>query len=65
MNIQINGQQQASQAATLGALIADLGLEKKSLVVEYNGAIVKQEAWDATRLSDGDTLELLNFVGGG
>lgn len=65
MNIQINGQIESIQTTTIDELIDDLDLEKKSLVVEHNGTLIKQEKWNETQLHDGDVLELLNFVGGG
>jgi sulfur carrier protein len=65
MTIVINGERQETEAGNILELVTMLGLTPKSLVVEHNQQIVRQENWEATALSDGDVLELLNFVGGG
>ena len=56
-------------APAAGRGIAELVVHKRlvagSLVVELNQQIIKQEQWPFTSLKDGDSLELLNFVGGG
>lgn len=65
MHLVINGSEEQSDSATLADLIDRKGLRRDSLVVELNGAIVKQQQWAATTLQDGDRVELLNFVGGG
>ncbi len=65
MRLQINGKEAECSAATLGQLIVKLKLQPESLVVEHNARIIKQQEWEATPLQEGDTIELLNFVGGG
>ncbi len=50
---------------TIEDLVAAKGLAAASLVVEYNGRIVKQADWSQVQLKQGDVLELFNFVGGG
>jgi len=50
---------------TVGDLVAALGLEPRKLAVELNRAIVPKSAYGQTALSDGDTLEIVHFVGGG
>ncbi len=65
IEVRINGTDQKLQECTIEALVAEKGLGAASLVVEYNGRIVKQADWSKVMLSQGDVLELLNFVGGG
>ena len=65
MRLIINGGEEDCAAPNLDALVAAKGLPRASLVIELNGAIIKQENWQSTGLSDGDRVELLNFVGGG
>jgi len=33
--------------------------------VEYNGDILPKNAFDTTKINDGDNIEVLSFVGGG
>ncbi|MDQ1298435.1 MAG: sulfur carrier protein [Campylobacterota bacterium] len=66
MNIKVNGEnREFAEAITLQQLVWSLGLESKVMAAAVNMEIVKQDAWDQAVLSDGDTVELLDFVGGG
>ncbi len=65
MKLWINGKETECSAATLNQLIIELKLQPDSLVVEHNAQIIKQQEWEKKSLREGDTIELLNFVGGG
>lgn len=65
MDIHLNGKATQTQCRTLMELIENQGVETESLVVEHNLAVVRQVQWKETRIQDGDTIELLSFVGGG
>jgi sulfur carrier protein len=54
-----------AEGSTLQTVIAELGLDDKVMAAALNMEIVKQENWLTCKLSDGDKLELLDFVGGG
>ena len=51
--------------ATLLDLLAHLGLDPRTVVVELNREIVRRPRLGETSLADGDTVELVHFVGGG
>ncbi len=51
--------------ATVARLVDHLGLDRKMVVAEVNGALVKRQDFDAHPLRDGDKVELVRFVGGG
>ncbi len=68
MRLQINGKEMEEMdcgASTLAELVAELGLPPDSLIVEHNASIIRQQRWENTALQQDDTIELLNFVGGG
>jgi sulfur carrier protein len=65
IEVRINGTAEQLKECTIKSLVAGKGLDAASLVVEYNGRIVKQADWSTVTLEQGDVLELLNFVGGG
>ncbi len=66
MNVKVNGEiRSVEEGSTLGALIRSLGLEEKVMAAALNMEIVKQEKWDEAALHEGDSVELLDFVGGG
>ncbi|MDP1785644.1 MAG: sulfur carrier protein ThiS [Sulfuricurvum sp.] len=66
MEVKVNGEMRNFEdGTTLYDLIQSLGLEAKVMAAAVNMEIVKQDAWDKAVLNDGDTVELLDFVGGG
>ncbi len=66
MNITINGQpKQFSAALTVSALLETLQLDSKRVAIELNSKVLLLEQFDASRLQDGDVLEIVQFVGGG
>jgi sulfur carrier protein len=69
LTVILNGESRAfdglAQAASLEQLIGELGLKADRVAVEHNGAIVPRGVWGETRVSAGDRLEVVHFVGGG
>lgn len=66
MRIEINGEpREVPPDLTVLLLIESLGLSGKPVAVERNAAIVPRAAHGDTRLSEGDRLEVVQFVGGG
>jgi len=66
MNLTINGENRIlSPAATLSALLEQLGMKSDRVAIELNREIVPRDRWSETALQDGDRLEIVHFVGGG
>ena len=66
MKIILNGQpQECAESTRLKNIIDQFCQDTRFVIAEVNGAIVKNTQWPARTLSDGDTIELVNFVGGG
>jgi len=66
MRIKINGEErQIDDGLTLTALLESLQIRPGRVVVERNRDIVPRDSYDATAINDGDTLEIVHFVGGG
>ena len=64
--IVVNGEPRRVPApATLLDLLAHLDLDPRTVVVELNREIVRRPRLGETRLADGDSVELVHFVGGG
>ncbi|HEX5437917.1 MAG TPA: sulfur carrier protein ThiS [Gemmatimonadaceae bacterium] len=52
--------------STLGDLLRSLALDARLVVVEHNRVILRERAgYDTHVLAEGDTLEIVHFVGGG
>jgi sulfur carrier protein len=69
MKLLINGEERDFSDApvqfTLAALVERLGMKADRVAVELNRDIVPRDRWADTRLTDGDRLEIVHFVGGG
>ncbi len=66
MNIVVNGEpREVGEATTVTAFLEDLGFKPETTVVERNADILDRSAFGSTTLEEGDTLELVRFVGGG
>ena len=69
MKITINGQtKELPAAASLKDVISQFCKDERSsnrVISELNGSIIKCNQWQDTPVKDGDTIELVSFVGGG
>ena len=66
MKIKINGEEkEIGDGVTIATLLDQLQIRPARVVVERNRDIVSRDAYGATSLSEGDTLEIVHFVGGG
>ncbi|MDR1856940.1 MAG: sulfur carrier protein ThiS [Desulfovibrio sp.] len=66
MQVTVNGESLGlAEGTTLGQLLAQRDNEPRTVAVERNGAIVPRDAYGATAIMDGDTIEIVHFVGGG
>ncbi len=66
MTIRLNGDPyELAAPLTVAALLMALGIDARRVAVELNLVIVKRAAYDTTLIQAGDTMEIVNFVGGG
>lgn len=66
MQITVNGEHRGLSPDTcLQDLIAELQLQDKRLAIEVNREIVPRSEFAATRLNDGDVIEIVHAIGGG
>ena len=66
MRVKINGEdREVDDGLTLTALLEALQIRAGRVVVERNRNIVPRDSYSATLIDDGDTLEIVHFVGGG
>lgn len=66
MNVTINNQVRSLDTAmTLSALLDEMDLDIKRIAIEYNRDILTREQFPTITLQEGDTIEIVNFVGGG
>lgn len=65
MHIQVNGESRQVTATTLTGLVEELGLDPRKVAIERNLEIVPKSLHATTALTDGDRIEIVQFVGGG
>jgi thiamine biosynthesis protein ThiS len=66
MNVQINGEnKEIADGLSVGDLLEQLRIRAARVVIERNREIVSRDVYDDVFLAEGDTLEIVHFVGGG
>jgi sulfur carrier protein len=66
MRLTVNGEtREAPDEATLADLLASLEIDGRRVAVERNREIAPKSLWSQIVLSEGDQLEIVQFVGGG
>jgi thiamine biosynthesis protein ThiS len=66
MKVTVNDQvREVDAGTTVFELVESVGLDPDAIVVEHNAVLLDRERYDDTTLADGDSLELVRFVGGG
>jgi thiamine biosynthesis protein ThiS len=64
--IQLNGEPYALPGpVTVQALLADLGIDPRTVAVELNRTIVRRAHYASTEVPDAAEVEIVAFVGGG
>jgi len=64
--VRLNGKdREVDTGHTVLTLLAELDLQPGMVVVELNRDILERERYADTEVHDGDSLELVHFVGGG
>jgi sulfur carrier protein len=67
MQLTINGENVSlpSSVGNVSQLLEHFGLNQKVAIVELNQDILEKSSHAVTRLTDGDKIEIVHFVGGG
>ena len=56
---------ETEKAGTIRGLLDELNMEPERVAVEVNLSIVRKSDYSTFTLHDGDSIEIVNFVGGG
>jgi len=65
LSLTVNGETRRTSATTVADLVRELELDPAKVAVERNGTIAPRSELEQHTLADGDTLEIVHFVGGG
>ena len=63
--VKVNGRELDVAGKTVAEYLATTNYDPKRIAVERNGDIIFKSQYDASFLEDGDSLEIVSFVGGG
>ena len=63
--VKVNGAELDIAGKTVAQYLSTTNYDPKRIAVERNGDIVFKSQYDAAILQDGDSLEIVSFVGGG
>lgn len=63
--IKVNGELMDKAGITVTELLSLINCSDNRVAVEINEIIIPKKSYDSTILSDGDSVEVVRFVGGG
>lgn len=63
--VKINGQPAEAAGKTVAQIVEEQGLNVQRVAVELNGDIVKRSDFEKVVVKEDDSMEIVNFVGGG
>ena len=63
--VKINGKEFDADGKTIAQYLATTDYDSKRIAVERNGNIVFKSQYESVVLKDGDSIEIVSFVGGG
>lgn len=63
--VKINGKTVKAVKKTIAEYLKEAGYDIKRVAVEKNGNIVPKSEYETTVFCDGDSVEIVSFVGGG
>jgi thiamine biosynthesis protein ThiS len=66
VTIRLNGDpHELRRPLSVSELLQELDIDARRVAVELNLTVVKKAAYDSSVITDGDEVEIVNFVGGG
>jgi thiamine biosynthesis protein ThiS len=66
VTITLNGERfELERPMSVTALLTQLDIDPRRVAIEHNLNIIKRQTYPDVLIGDGDTLEIVNFVGGG
>ena len=63
--VKVNGEDMNIASKTIAEYLATTNYDTKRIATELNGDIVPKATYAETVLKDGDSIEIVSFVGGG
>jgi sulfur carrier protein len=61
----VNGEDQPFVMESVEELLRRLSIESRGVAVAIDGEVVRRSEWSATRIEDGNAIEIVTAVAGG
>jgi thiamine biosynthesis protein ThiS len=66
ISVSVNGEPRSiADGSTIAAMLEAIGLDPKKVAVEHNREVVPRSTLGDVLVNDGDSFEIVHFVGGG
>ena len=66
ISVIVNGEPRAIPAgSSIAAMLREIGIDPRKVAVEHNLEVVPRSTLGEVAVSDGDSFEIVHFVGGG
>jgi sulfur carrier protein len=65
MTINVNGNKETIENESLAVYLENKKINRNSVVIELNEAILKKEDVENINLKENDSIEIIRFIGGG
>ncbi len=65
MKVKINGKEEEVKETTILDLLKSRKVEPEMVSVEFNSRVLDRKEYQGTKITDGDVIEFLYFMGGG
>ncbi len=63
--VKVNGEIKDIAGKTVSEYLLTINIDPKRIAIERNGEIIFRSQYETTVFTDGDTVEIVSFVGGG
>lgn len=66
ISVQVNGETRSiASARSIADMLREIGIDPRKVAVERNLEVVPRSRFDEVEVRDGDSFEIVHFVGGG
>lgn len=65
MRLKVNGEEYSTEKDTVSQLLNELKVTPERVAVEVNLKVIKKAEFEEYGLNEGDSIEIVYFVGGG
>ena len=66
ISVSLNGEpKRVSEGTSIAGMLEEIGIDSRKVAVEHNLEVVPRSTLGDVKVNDGDSFEIVHFVGGG